>query len=922
MRAAAGGLALALAAGIGLAALPGPRAEAADHSEITVAWPGGNSPDLQQYQPQRDPSSIHYQDFENVRVTVSKTRDLTDEAVTVTVTGMPGASQRLPDAYDRPTELGASFVQAMQCWGDPTDPEFYKNCLWGAWVNAGADTAGRPPVPFTVNALGRGTTFPAAVDVPFRAVTGTEYSSIRAGSRGEATEYLQLFAPENTNERSEHVDSSGTSQFLFETQSGSAQPYLGCGNQDSATGTRCWLVLVPRGLHVSAARDGCSIVSASGSRANMVQQNSPINPHCDYWANRVVVPLDFRPTGSPCPPGSAERLVTGTEIIRTAFSSWQSGLCGTSGTAYALTTASDTATRAQLRAGQTGMTFTARPLAPEPPSDTASTADPVKIDVVYAPVAVCGIAIAFLANEGGVRQSEIKLTPRLIAKMVTHSYATEQMLYYYSLPDVIGPWNPYHPDGNAISSLSSDPEFRALNPGTYAPFGGSLIMTGPDAADLIAQLWTYLQADDAARDFLAGEPDNVRPGDEGNSGMTLNPFYLPKGHPDARVPAFVHGEAMLYAGGGGLVPRPALLPQQDENGILQWRSVGLTYGDGSPMCLCDAPVETFLKADDSEAPQNLPYAPDQYRYDIQQLRPYAANLSAAARMVFRGDNGSKTLWNTAKLTSVGTGAYDSNGLANMRSVFVTGFTDITSASLYGLSTASLGVPNAPGTFVNASTSGMAAALSAQRETAVEGVAITDPALLPAKAYPLTSVLYAAVNLTATDESARAEYADFIEYAVTAGQTQGSAPGELPEGYLPLTNELREQALAAVQVIRDYQPSQDEDGDPAAEDPENNQLLTNSRVTAPAPGTGTQQNPPSNGGTTPDGFGEAEDPDSSPEPPPDSALDTAYTQAEAKTEAATAGAAPPARRTLGVLLAAGLAGAVAGPLLLRRREVAP
>ncbi|MDR2378643.1 MAG: hypothetical protein LBD70_04370 [Bifidobacteriaceae bacterium] len=278
---------------------------AAESSALTVAWAGGNGADLQQYQPSRDPSSAYFEEFKDLAVTVSRTRDLVDEAVTVTVTGMPGPSVRLADYYGTPHLMGANFIQAMQCWGDPTDPQFYKNCLYGAWSYGSYNAAARPDV--APNVLIRGGDI--GQDTPFRAVTGAEYSSTHSGVLGEETELFQIVGTETTNERSEMVDADGTARFLFEIQSSDAQPYLGCGDQSSATGTRCWLVIVPRGTARSPDSPGCPLITAQDGGA---QQNSPVNPDCDYWSNRLVVPLDFRPTGSACPPGSVERLVAGS----------------------------------------------------------------------------------------------------------------------------------------------------------------------------------------------------------------------------------------------------------------------------------------------------------------------------------------------------------------------------------------------------------------------------------------------------------------------------------------------------------------------------------------------------------------------------------------------------------------------------------
>ncbi|MDR2254179.1 MAG: hypothetical protein LBD97_10075, partial [Bifidobacteriaceae bacterium] len=313
---AAASLALTIASGVGLAALApgaaGAETPAADSSAVTVAWFDEPDAELRQYQPARDPSSAHHAEFKDLRVTVSRNSDLVDEAVTVTVTGMPGPTRRLSDYYNYKRELGANYIQAMQCWGDPADPEFYKNCLYGGWSGTSNDS--RPGVAGNVTIRGGDVNH----DVPFRAVTGEEYSSLGSYiDRGTYYPILDVFAPQTTNERYELVNSDGSAEFLFEVQSVDSQPYLGCGDESSATGTRCWLVIVPRGTQSSAASEGCKIV-LTGQEEPGLQQNSPVNPDCDYWSNRVVVPLDFRSAGSNCPPGSVERLVVGSDTVAAA----------------------------------------------------------------------------------------------------------------------------------------------------------------------------------------------------------------------------------------------------------------------------------------------------------------------------------------------------------------------------------------------------------------------------------------------------------------------------------------------------------------------------------------------------------------------------------------------------------------------------
>jgi hypothetical protein len=461
------------------------------------------------------------------------------------------------------------------------------------------------------------------------------------------------------------------------------------------------------------------------------------------------------------------------------------------------------------------MILTSRPVAEDWLSGDYDTELLSRAEIVYAPVAVTGVVIAFLANKQGHIETEIRLSPRLLAKLVTHSYALEQSLYYYNTKSVVnGPW-----DTNPMR-LNNDPEFKSLNPDGDFNQGGNLILVGPNPSDAAAQLWAYLQADEAARAFLAGEPDNVRPGDESNSGMTLNPWYLPKGHPEAKVPVFIEDEGVT---GDSINTILTLQLVQDDTGDVRWREVGLTYDDGTPMCLCDAELDSFLRPDETELPQSIKVTEDsvQWRFDVQQMRPFAASWASAAQMVFRADNGSKATWDPTKWSGTRAGAYVSDGLSNLNGTFKTGYTGAGEAARYQLPSASLGIPGTPEVFVDADTKAMAAAVAGQSPTGVEGVTMTDPATLPATAYPLTSVVYAAVNLAQTDTQVeRDRYADLIEYAVTTGQNPGQSIGQLPDGYVPLTRDQKAQALAAVETIRAYTPAGDDPTDPPSDTPSN------------------------------------------------------------------------------------------------------
>jgi len=86
----------------------------------------------------------------------------------------------------------------------------------------------------------------------------------------------------------------------------------------------------------------------------------------------------------------------------------------------------------------------------------------------------------------------------------------------------------------------------------------------------------------------------------------------------------------------------------------------------------------------------------------------------------------------------------------------------------------------------------------------QGLLHVNPAKVPARGYPLVEVVYAAVP-TNQNAAALTDYADLIQYGAglgrSQGQTPGSAPGELPPGYLPLPPSLKAKAQAVVNQLR-------------------------------------------------------------------------------------------------------------------------
>jgi hypothetical protein len=805
LRVLALGVAAASAAGLLVTGPLGVPAVSADivatDSAVSVKWQGGSS-DLEKSQPARNPDSPHFGDFSNLSITVSQTASLTDQAIRVDFTGLAGTKTGTSSGND--VQNAQNFVQFMQCWGDPASANFRNTCEWGGYAVTPPSGLERS-VPAESNL--RGAKTPGDADVTFLSAQGNTYSGDQAlNDKGQPYWPLgEMFDGSSSNEIvAARVGSSGVGTVNFETQSANRAPQLGCGS--STERLRCYLVAVPRGSHFGGdvGVGGCSQTASDANgpytngRPDSVQEGSPLNPACDYWDNRMVIPLDFTLLGNNCPTGSAERRTIGSQLVVGAMSSWQPAACQAANSVYNFSTNPDSIARSQLISGRAGLAFTS--YAPE--DDTLSaidTASLAKTDITYAPVAISGVTMAFYVEDTTGRRSTLNLTPRLMAKLLTDSYLFQNPLTavqdeVYSLPYLGDTATRYR-------FFSQDPEFWSINPdfttvdesGTVVPklVNPALVLPGPAGADAITQIWKWILADKAAAAWLTGVPDE--------NGMRINPYYLPAGDPDARVP---------------VVDEETGKPVLDEAGDLTYRAVGLSNVDGSPLKISQTVRDIFSKADQTEAPAQLS-AGQKTRFGALQSAPYADTLLSTARAAFRADPASRTVWDPNKINAAGEmGDWVSSGAQLPGQKFVIAVTDTASAEKYGLSEASLcnsnasctaATTDAASTFVAPTTETMSAAVSELAVTSNPQVNQVDPGAVSRGSYPLTTVTYAAVNLSLSDEPARAAYAALVAYAVTQGQVPGIAAGSLPLGYVPLTDALVQQSLVSVQTMLGYAP---------------------------------------------------------------------------------------------------------------------
>ena len=445
--------------------------------------------------------------FDKLKVTVSQTTNLINQTITVSWTG--GAPTTPIGQFSK------NFLQIMQCWGDDPNGPDRTQCQFGgsnadvagtagAWVGSRQVSYGRNLVdPKETLQLPAGT-----FGNPFVPFWAEGKPQPVGAANSDANDFFDSQVTNEVPLARTHTDGTGVEYFEVETVRQAAG--LGCGDPVTAggitKGRTCWLVIVPRG---STEVNGSTRTDDAEGRL----QSSPLSP--TNWDNRIVFPLDFLPVGQACPIGAPERRIIGHELAVDAVTSWQPALCTGGGALYSYSQLPDDVARNLVIGGSSpGLALATNPIPPDqaPPDHS----------LVYAPVGLSGLAIAFNVEHqppdpdnpeapptpeqelAGQRFTTMKLTPRLVAKLLTQSYRGAVLAPPDSMKN--------NPDG-----LTVDPEFLGLNP-DYKGFAS--FRTPPDAlvqidgADVTSLLWSWVQADKDARDFLGGKPDP--------SGMVVN----------------------------------------------------------------------------------------------------------------------------------------------------------------------------------------------------------------------------------------------------------------------------------------------------------------------------------------------------------------------------------------------------------------
>jgi hypothetical protein len=708
-------------------------------------------------------------DTRTVRLNVDETSDLAErQELTVTWSGAHptgglagdqnsalAAEQEYPvvlmecRGVDSPTAPAAQRLSPETCWTH-TPQERYQSDLnfnyppyrLDRYATAAdrAPTVGVPsPLPAACASSGTGIQH----WVPFLAADGTIYPGGLNGCAGippEAVNIEESLQPSNTTYAATDVAGNGTANFVVSTSETNAS--LGCSDT-----VPCSLVVIPiMGISCDPAGSGL----ASGDPVETLAYNQcaatgnftpgELSPgtqnqealavsgdlwwSASNWRNRISVPLSFAPFPDACNQinKSAPTYLYGSELMAGATEQWSPAFC-LNRKLFKIQHVQTGEPEAKnlLQAGAIEAAIQAVP--PQTPFSNPT---------VEAPIGFSGFAISYAIDDASTQAyHQLKLTPRLLAKLLTESYPAAPAIRdaYPALQH-----NPLN--------IAVDPEFQALNPGIPPPSfysipAATLFALSSDS-DVIWALTSYINADPAARAWLNGAPDPW--------GMVVNPNY-----------------------------KGIKLPVTDWP-LLDTFNSGAAYDTSFNPCLAADPVP-FLP---------LVASP------VSTLATLTLNMQfgVAGSQVQCSDPGAPD----QKLVGVGRETPGQRFLLGISSLADASRYRLDTAALQSQVSASAPTKftNSEGrTFVAPDDSSLAAAAALLQQDPTAGTWTlpynkfqTDtPA---AGAYPGALLLSADVPTKGLSQTDAQHYATFLRFAATTGQTPGQGNGQLPDGFLPLT----------------------------------------------------------------------------------------------------------------------------------------
>ena len=580
---------------------------------------------------------------------------------------------------------------------------------------------------------------PGGVSVPFDPLgESADTAPTDPDVPSEVFEYLK---PRTTNEVAQvfrRPDGAGSASMELLTDL-EAQ-HLGCGRVAAAGVRSCWLVAIPRWG-----------TEPNGSPELSTGYYSPLSQ--TLWDRRIEVPLDFAPVAAGCRIGSGLKQILAHDSAMNALRSWQPSFCGSSTTAASvLGPLQDLTIRASFgRPNRLGVVTV-------PPEG--------KRTVVTAPIATSGVVVAFAVDKqiafgredfglNGTRATLMNLNARLLAKLLTQSYdmgaaPNGGRTTGFNSPFRSGSFKPTYTPARSFPAanprtLYDDPEFRRLNPDFVRWLEQSSGLSPVNMADVLVSA-NDTDAYQTLWRWVLSDPAAraFLDGTADSDGMLVNPYY--RGQIDQGTSSFP------------LLDPTCMDDIEDPN------------ADKAPL-LCQ--INNHPRVDDDAEAAQAAVRGDTKRTNIPPTQ-------------FTGVPG--------QALGFRAGPRQQQGQQAMMVITTTSV-----AERFGLPTARLA--NADGEFVAADATSMARARE-QMPSRDDGVLLAAPGAVRAGGYPLTTNSYAVVDVAATTQLQNDAFATILDYAASEGQRPGTASGQLPPGYAPLSEGLRTRARAAALLLRD------------------------------------------------------------------------------------------------------------------------
>jgi hypothetical protein len=495
---------------------------------------------------------------------------------------------------------------------------------------------------------------------------------------------------------------------------------------------------LPGGQSISdaACRKGGQFTPGSSNFANqgVDQAVAPVLWwSASNWANRFSIPITFG-----LPPDACDVLdpraptgFYGSELMAQASLQWAPAYClNKKRFKFQLNQMSDAAGWNLMESGAGPAAFVSSP-------HRRTSPDPVG----FAPSAVTGFAIGYNIDrpDNGGEFHDLRLTPRLVAKLLTQSYLGSDL-------------GRGHPGiGDNPLAIMNDPEFIELNPGLsqITQEAGAALLSLANDSDIIQQLTDWIAHDHDAMDFIDGKADPW--------GMKVNPAYKKIHLPRSEWPLL-----------------DTYVPQT--NNTCRQANPDVYFSQLA------APVTTLRKVSDAllDGWPNV-----QTRCDFDQV----SNTYKLGR-IDRQSYGARFMLGVVSLGDAARYGLSTAALQTKKGTFVAP-DDGSLAAAVDLMQPQQAKPGGKGGNGSADTSatpGSDARASAKPDLSALGrpyVLDQGDVRRSAKAYPGTMVVYAAARLQNLAEDDAAKVAMFIRTSTTEGQRPGAGNGELPAGFLPI-----------------------------------------------------------------------------------------------------------------------------------------